>query len=483
MSDPRAPLGLAPKSALSRHRARVLVALGATSALGIAVAVAGGCSTSSSHDTFDPGQPEASDEPPVVDNDAACGLRCQQKNCSDGKTTSVSGVVLDPAGKNPIYNAIVYVPAADVKAFEPGVHCDTCGTVATGAPLVSTLTDVHGHFKLDNMPVGANIPLVIQIGRWRRRITLPSVPECVETPLTDPNLTRLPKNKNEGDIPQIAITTGCDPMECLLRSFGIDDSEFTAPTQFGRVHLYKSANGAGALGSPFAQTLWEDPAALAKYDMILMSCECGTNPETKSTQARQNLHDYISAGGRVFAAHYHYIWFEEGPLDFVGTAAWTPNANASNTTVFNIDTSFPKGQALSDWLGGIDASAGPGQIHMSYVANDVGEVTAGTSQRWIYEVSDAGPDAKTDAGVPLYGSRAKYYSFNAPVGKPPAEQCGRVVYTDIHFGIEKSNPATNLFPDNCDPSRTNDEAKALEFLLFDLASCVQRDVDPPTPPK
>ena len=58
---------------------------------------------------------------------------------------------------------------ADVKPFTPGVQCDQCGGAGAQANvLVSATSGADGKFTLSNVPVGNNIPVVIQIGRWRR---------------------------------------------------------------------------------------------------------------------------------------------------------------------------------------------------------------------------------------------------------------------------------------------------------------------------
>ncbi len=157
---------------------------------------------------------------------ACVGLRCQQKACDGGVVTTLTGKVFAPNGELALYNAIVYVPNAEVQPFVKGATCDTCGSV-TGEPIVSALTDATGKFELKNVPAGNDIPLVIQIGKWRRQVVIPEVKECTETELNDRELTRLPKNQTEGDMPQIALTTGqCDNVGCILpkdwhRSIGI----------------------------------------------------------------------------------------------------------------------------------------------------------------------------------------------------------------------------------------------------------------------
>ena len=94
------------------------------------------------------------------------------------------------------------------------------GAPPSGTPLVGTETDVNGNFTLIDVPVGANIPLVIQSGRWRRQLTIPTTTACVNTPLPA-SFAAMPQNQSQGDIPKIAIATGAvDQVECVLRKGG-----------------------------------------------------------------------------------------------------------------------------------------------------------------------------------------------------------------------------------------------------------------------
>ena len=110
-------------------------------------------------------------------------------------------------------------PLADITT---GASCDTCSSPYSGRPIAAALTDSTGHFSVEHVPVGDNIPLVIQIGKWRRAVTIPSVAACADTPV-DASLTHLPRNRSEGHIPRIAIANGgSDALNCLLKKIGVD---------------------------------------------------------------------------------------------------------------------------------------------------------------------------------------------------------------------------------------------------------------------
>ena len=418
------------------------------------------------------------------------GLECLQVDCTGGATTTVSGIVTAPNGTLPLYNAIVFVPNAPLDPLADGASCDRCGSVS-GKPLVSAVTGVDGKFVLKNVPVGKDIPLVVQVGKWRREIKLPSVAQCVDNPITDANVTRLPKNQAEGHIPKIAVTTGrCDQLACLLPKLGLDASEYTSSTGTGRLHLYRGAAdppskpiaAPAPAGTPDAEPLWSDVNALKKYDMLMLSCECGEHTENKPPVARQAVYDFASSGGRVFASHFHYVWTQTGPL--AGTAQWMGSqSNPENPTgPYLVDQTFPKGAAFSQWLVAVGASSTLGEIPISQARENVGGVTAPT-QRWVYRKRWAIPGVLPD---PIIPESTKYLNVNLPIGTPVENQCGKFVFADMHlYGGDVQPEATALpndgFPGTCSKALTPEE-KALAFLFFDLSSCVQDDTKPPTAP-
>jgi hypothetical protein len=408
---------------------------------------------------------------------ACVNLQCQQMSCPSGTTTSVSGVVYEPAGNLPLYNATVYIPNAALAPFTPGVSCDQCGASISGQPLSITLTDSNGHFKLENVPVGTNIPLVIQLGRWRRQVQIPMVSGCTDTALTDKNLTRLPRSKAEGDLPQMAIATGsADAFECLLLKMGIDVSEFTGPAGTGRVHYYIN-NGypdQANQGQP-GRNLYGTSASLSKYDVVFLPCE---GQEIRRAPAiTKNLVDYATAGGRIFSTHFSYSWLAYGSAPFPSTAMWQPDADRPpDPASVLINQAFPKGMAFNSWLQGVGAASG-GMMSLAEARHDVAQVNPGTTA-WL-----KGNWNGLYTGDPSY-NWTPHLTFNVPFNPPPQAdggagvECGRVVFSDFHVTAGATTMA-NSFPAACRSNPYTAQEKALVFMVFDLSSCITSDMKPP----
>ena len=414
---------------------------------------------------------------------------CVAQPCAAGVKTTVSGTVYDPAGKVPLYNVVVYVPNAHLDPVSEGASCDRCGATLSGT-VATALTDESGHFVLADVPVGDSVPLVIQVGKWRRELTLPTVASCADTALTDKNLTRLPRNKSEGHIPKIALTTGsADALECLLRKIGIDDSEFTPESGTGRVNLFAGAGGTNRYSTPLnggaaltgVEPWWDSVANLMGYDILLHSCEGTETPTNKSQMARQAFLQYTSAGGRAFLSHWHNYWLEQGPAPLPMVATFDHQADLPSPFTATLDTSFPKGQAMATWLVNVGGSTTAGQLSILAGQHTVDAANPTFSQRWIY--SDAVPGSRTQT---LRNPSVQYFTFNTPADAPADQQCGRVVLSDIHVsnaGTPADRSGTSYaFPTGCQAVDLSPQEKALEFMLFDLSSCIIPDSGVPIPP-
>lgn len=99
-------------------------------------------------------------------------------------------------------------------------------------------------------------------------------------------------------------------------------------------------------------------------------------------------------------------------------------------------------------------------------------MSAGTATPWLF------------AGDLSARYDSYFFSVNAPLGTGATTQCGRAVFSDVHLG---DAPAPAAFPSYCptDPASSTHAPNelALEFLFFDVSSCVQDDRQPPpTPP-
>ena len=411
---------------------------------------------------------------------------CTQMPCATGESTTVSGTVRDPAAIVPLYNVIVYVPDGPVPPFTPGASCSRCAQSDLRS-VTATLTGPDGRFVLPDVPVGLDIPIVIQIGKWRRQLTVQNVPRCVDTPLTDAEQTSLPSKRSEGDMPLIAITTGgADSMECLPLRMGIEASEFTTETGDGRIHLYAGTDSGTSVATTqldsgtaltHSDTLWSNVDALRRYDIVILSCEGDSAENPRPNGARQAVSDYTALGGRLLASHWHHRWISSGPAPMPDVATFADRDNPDTPVIATVNTSFPKGQALAEWLVNVNASIMLGQVQVLEARDNVQAVNTMYATEWLSAIN------ANELDTPA----VQYFSFNTPLTVEESMQCGRVVFSNLHvsnasdMGTPGDNPGS-AFPGHCAVRDLTPQERAVEFMLFDISACLQDDDLPPTPP-
>jgi hypothetical protein len=447
----------------------------------------------------------AAGQPGVCGAGPTCtGLCAQRATCTAGATTTITGTVRAAISSwvppntqpDPVPGVLVYIPNAPLQPFAPGVHCGTCSADVSGDPLVSTTTSFDGTFRLSNVPVSKNgsdaIPIVIQLGRWRRQfsfvISSPCAPNQVGT-LSMPSV-----ESATSDIPLTAISTGAvDTLECILLKMGVDQSQFTtnvaqAP---GRIHLYsagpgtadKDGHGPGAYiaapkhqAQPDESTLLGSGAAgsssggtYMNYDQIMLPCWGAEY--FKAAGPLANLVSYAQSGGHFFATHFSYTWLYQNDL-FASTALWDVNSDTNpNYTPFtgNVSRSVPPPVATPpglfvEWLNYVGALDGanpaaappdPATVTIQAARHDVDGVL-GSSVDWIdgTDPDQSGASART----------LLHFTFDV-------NSCGHAIFSDFHV-VNQVNTNGVVFPQECDKTALTAQGRVLEYMIWNLASCV-----------
>jgi len=436
---------------------------------------------------LDPDRPSNAPSAPVLgDLGTGDGIATPAPSAgAGGCRTTLSGVTRDPAGSLPLYNVVVYVPSEPLDPIARGASCETCDGNFSGRPIAATVSDAAGAFTLDISSVSErqNIPVVIQAGKWRRQVTVPGATSCADTQVPA-ELSRLPRNRAEGNLPHIAVMrAGSDALECLFTKIGVDPAEFTPGGTPGSVELYYSdlANATDDTGRmrfegdeidlPNVDDLLSDYAAMQSYDMILMSCEGGDDRyDPPDLDHRENLQRYANEGGRLFGGHFHNGIIDNRELpddypEFPDVVEFSDDRENIEPQLFTaeVNLDFDKGRALADWLVNVGGSTTRGEVEI----NDSERTVVGTldpsAVSWIGAATEE-------------GQAALYYGFPTPVDGPA---CGRMVFTDVHVAAGSGDSGKEVFP-SCS-SELSPQQLALAFLIFDLASCVQPTESAPPP--
>ena len=422
--------------------------------------------------------------------DACVGLECDVVNCTamGMPPTTISGTVFAPNGTLPLNGVNVYVPRdpLPLPPFTEGATCDRCSTTLPGGAVVQATSGEDGSFTLENVPTGADIPLVITTGKWRRVVTIPSVTQCATTTVGTAE-TSLPKTRAEGEIPRTAITTGdADTLECLIRKLGIADSEIGVENTDSRIHLYRGDGVASfqAGGNiPPAGPFWSSVDSLKRYDIVFLSCEGsqmadGNGGGTNKTQAQLNaMKEYADLGGRVFASHWHNIWVggnfqgngNPSPPVWAGIAQWQRNDDNNPGNPILIDEGGnPKGTAFANWMVNVGGSSTRLQIPLG---NEAGGGTTARRTALSLDTTKAERWVKTSRGGT---DGPQMFQFTVPNEVQPDQRCGKVVFTDMHVTGQPED--LEPYPRNCNANGADltmtPQEKALAFMFFDIAGCV-----------
>jgi len=244
--------------------------------------------------------------------------------------------------------------------------------------------------------------------------------------------------------------------------------------------------------------------------MTILACVGVEN--TQSTADMKTLRNYAADGGRVFTTHFSYSWLTKNDED---TTQQGKSDNWSEVAVWNRDAddktegtvkvtghidlvSNPKGNAFQGWLEAVNASVpNSGTTDVLVVRHDSDAISPvpGQTQQWLYrDGGKVGTNDYTGKHLPLH------FTYNTPVNlvedlkaTPPALQCGRVLFSDFHVrDVMPQVEHDKVFPSQCGKACTKDsdcatdgtcvdsvcldpmnaQEKLLEFMIFDLGSCV-----------
>jgi len=465
---------------------------------------------------------------------SAGGTTTIANRCDTGSSTTISGKVFTPLGAtgDPVYNALVYVPKGALPTITDGPSCDRCKGLSPDQAVASAISGSDGSFVIPNAPTGTGIPLVVQLGKWRRQITIDATNGCGDNPIPD-GTVRLPKNQSEGNIPLTAVTTGSsDALECVLRKMGVDASEFQLPTtSTGRIKIYKETGASFTTGTtPDASNLWggtgvdggtgtNGQPGLSSYDMVLLPCpgdspSGGTNPSTAGQPPSRaatdapgypNLLNYTTAGGRAFITHSSWKFIAPSRSPFPATANWSlagsPTQEVQETRYYagggssnppsylavtaEVSIAFTEGSGFAEWLVNLGAATLANGVttiplnNVIHVADSVieGTISAPIGQAWLTSPlawrQFAGNSAVTctDADHSSGNCIQQEFAHQFSFSTPVGSVPEQQCGRVAYSGFHATQPVSGTTPGYCTGTMTAQE-KVVEFMLLELASCV-----------
>jgi len=274
-------------------------------------------------------------------------------------TGTIRGVVYSPdppAGadpsltKFPISGALVYLSYDPPDPIPEGVYCHECVELPETVP--NDLSESDGSFVIGGLHAGTYL-LVVQKGEFRRvrpvDVFEDTVTEVPEAATTFPN-RYFPASGD--DTPSIAVVLGSyDDMQDIMAKIGlcdIDTDGHAILDTCDHIDFYTDE----PLGPTSLAALIRDPALLARYHIIFIPCSGGgADMALWNATNRQNVRDWVAAGGKWYVADWSYDFVEQIFPDFVDFEGNDATIGAADGLSGSFDTTgHAVDSDLYDWL-------------------------------------------------------------------------------------------------------------------------------------
>ena len=235
--------------------------------------------------------------------------------------------------------------------------------------------------------------------------------------------------------------------------------------------------GAGAPGKVNIGELLRSLPAMRQYNLIFLNCSETTYAGSllRDSQVKQNLVDYVASGGRLYATDWSYDFVQQPPsfspyICFEDDQPCTvttphgyhsaPNYGAPDTPFdADVDTTTQAGQNLAEWLTKLPTPVLGGKVRIQDLLPE-----------WVLIRQTALDMAKFPSTTWLNGTvKGRRRPLSVTFDYPQGMACGKVLYSSYHT---REHGAATLFPGYCASGKMITQEHVLEYLIFELSSCV-----------
>ena len=333
----------------------------------------------------------------------------------------------------------------------------------------------------------------MQLGKWQRVFTEPSprarrttsertaarpAPDAAEHAPAGQH----PAASRSTRAPSTRWSACCSRWASPRASSSIPRSSAAVPTAAGRVHFYEGSiyNGGAIIdaNTPTEAALTEAATVMNSYDVVLFPCQGGAgdyNAANGFPNTLANLITYTTDGGRVFATHYHYDLLDgERQLRGDGELGQrlARRATTTATRVQRATSTRPSRRGRRSPSGSTSppCTAAPRARSRS--------ASSATTSRPSTRRPSAGCTPQAPAGTTAARYIPIHYTFDTPFGASPGRAAASSTATSTSRASRTAPTHGRDLPGRVRGRRRpmTPQEKLLEFMLFDLTSCVS----PPT---